>query len=202
MRFKPISMLLPAVLFLAANLPASAQSHYSAERGGWPLVVGGGASQFNMDWGHAPNGNQRILTGVTVWAEWNRLPHLPKGLGMAVEGEHINWGQPANLPQLRIDAGLGGPMYTWRHYKRINLYGKCLFGLGGLYFPPLGNYSHDTRTVTAPGGGADFRAWNSFWLRADYEYQFWPDLFRGHALNPHGVTFGVVYDFSGFRRRY
>lgn len=203
MRLKSVSMLLPAVLFLATTLPLSAQAGYSAQRGGWPLVIGGGTSLFNMDWGHGADGNARILNGVTVWAEWNKLPRpLPYGLGIGAEGEHINWGQPTDLPQLRADVAMAGPIYTVHRYKRIRPYGKILFGIGSLDFPPFGNYSHDTRTVIAPGGGGEYRAWNSFWIRADYEYQFWPNLFSSHALTPHGVTFGVIYDFSGFRRQY
>ena len=203
MRLKPLAMLIPALLFLATTLPLSAQSAYSAERGGWPLVVGAGYSSINMDWGHGADGNPRVVNGVTVWADWNKLPWVPRGFGIEVEGEHVNWNQPAALPQFRIDAGLGGPMYTWRHFHRLHLYGKGLIGLGGIYFPPFGSYSHDTRTIYVPGFGAEYRAWNSFWVRADYEYQFWPDMFgRGHALNPHGFTLGMTYHFSGLHRKY
>ena len=202
MRFKPIAMLIPAVLFVAATLPVSAQSSYSAKSGGWPLVLGTGYSTVNMDLGADTNGNPPIVNGITVWADWNKLPWVPRGFGIEAEGEHVNWNQPSAFPKTRIDAGLGGPMYTWQALSRLRLYGKGLIGYGGIYFPAFGSYSHDTRTIYAAGFGGEFRTWNAFWVRADYEYQFWPNLFGPNALNPHGFTIGMVYDFSGIHRKY
>jgi opacity protein-like surface antigen len=100
---------------------------------------------------------------------------------------------------------MGGPTYTYtlRDFRRLRFYGKGMIGFGGINFPPYGSYSHDTRTIWAPGFGAEYRAWNSFWVRADYEYQYWPNLFgRGNTLNPHGLTIGMVYDFSTVHRKY
>lgn len=203
MRLKPLAMLIPAVLFVATALPLSAQAAYSAERGTWPVAVGAGYSSINMDWGQDSHGNPRTVNGVSVWVDWKQLPRMPRGLGLEFEGEHVNWNQPTALPQLGLDAGLGGPMYTWPHLNRLHLYGKGLIGFGGIYFPPFGSYSHDTRVIYVPGFGAEFRAWNGFWVRADYEYQFWPHMFGNHhALNPHGITIGMVYDFSGIHRKY
>ncbi len=205
MRLKPVTMLIPAVLFMAAALPLSAQSAYSAKRGAWPVAIGAGYSSINTDWGQDAHGNPRIVNGVTVWFDWKKLPFLPHGFGLEAEGEHVNWNQPAALPQLRIDAVMGGPTYTYtvRDFRRLRFYGKGMIGFGGINFPPFGNYSHDTRTIWAPGLGAEYRAWNSFWVRADYEYQYWPNLFsRGHTLNPHGLTIGMVYDFSTMHRNY
>lgn len=205
MSLKSVPVISLAVLLATIAIPVSAQSSHAAERGGWPLTVGAGYSSINMDWGQDLQGNPRIVNGVTAWLEWYRIPKAPRGLGFGFEGEHVNWNQPPTLPQFRIDAALAGPIYRyrWRRLNRFDVYGKTYFGLGSLDFPPFGTYGHDTRTVTAPGFGGDFRAWNSLWIRADYEYQFWPHLFgRGHALNPRGYTLGVVYDFSGIHRLY
>jgi hypothetical protein len=51
------------------------------------------------------------------------------------------------------------------------------------------------------GGGVELRAYRSLWVRADYEYQFWPDFFFKGAkpigqLNPQGFTVGVLYHFN------
>jgi hypothetical protein len=39
--------------------------------------------------------------------------------------------------------------------------------------------------------------WSHVWLRADYEYQFWPPpLFGPHALTPSGLMIGATYNFE------
>lgn len=205
MRLKLIPKLALAALFLAASLPLSAQTVPDAEVGGPPLVVGAGISRFNMDWGHDASGNARYMEGATVWVDWNlyRVHHVPSGLGIEAEGQDIDWGQPAGLSQLHTQAFMGGPIYTWRHFRRLYFYGKGLVGIGGIYFPPYGSYSHDTRTIWSAGGGAEYRVWNSVWARGEYAYQAWPHLFQpSHTLDPHGFTIGLEYDFSGIHRRY
>jgi opacity protein-like surface antigen len=52
----------------------------------------------------------------------------------------------------------------------------------------------------APGGGIDYRAFGNVWLRADYEYQDWPNIFgKGYDLDPQGVTVGAMYEFGNHR---
>jgi hypothetical protein len=208
-----------AALLVAVALPSLAQVAPSAEAGGLPLVAGGGASRFNMDCGPYLAGSTCYLNGITVWVDWN-LTRLPgpaflRGLGVELEGRDLNFGLPASLSDsslgdsgtnLRQDTGLGGVIYHWRHYRRIRPYGKALGGLGSLDFPPLPDspttYRHDNRTITAFGGGVDLHAWRSVWVRADYEYQIWPDLFGlPKSLTPYGFTVGAVYDFRGLHRR-
>jgi hypothetical protein len=160
----------------------------------------------------------RYMEGVTLWIDW--IPRLPgpsflRGIGVEVEGRDINYGLPASLSDaelhdtgtnMRQDTGLGGVIYTVRRYSRVHPYGKAMAGLGSIDFPPLPAspawYRHDDRTITAFGAGADIRAWRSLWVRADWEYQFWPGLFgSSHALTPTGITIGAVYDFRGVHRR-
>lgn len=205
-------------LALAAALPVAAQVVPAAEQGGWPIVAGAGVSGFNIDWGQDAFGRVRYMEGVTLWVDWN-LTHLPgpgllKGLGVELEGRDINFGLPASLSNkelndtgtnMRQDTGLGGVIYTWRGLHRVHPYGKALFGIGSIDFPPLPasppTYRHDNRTITAFGAGADLHMWRRIWLRADWEYQFWPDLFGSpHPLTPTGITLGAVYDFKGAPR--
>ena len=217
MSFRQTMAALAALILLAA-LPAVAQVVPSAERGGLPLVAGAGFSGFNSDWGQDAFGRVRYMEGTTVWVDWN-FTHLPgpdflKGLGVEVEGRDINLGLPASLSDAELhDTGLnmrqvtalGGVLYTVRRFHRVHPYGKGLAGLGRINFPPLPAsppaYRRDSRTITAFGGGADLRAWRNIWVRADLEYQIWPDLFGSpHPLTPTGITIGAVYDFNGAHR--
>jgi hypothetical protein len=207
-----------AVLFAAAALSGLGQVVPSAEAGGYPLVAGAGASLFNMDWGHDQFGQPRYMEGVTGWVDWSPARHswpaLLQGLGVEIELRDISFGVPNSLSNanvgdtgtnMRQDTGLGGVIYTFRHYRRVRPYGKALAGLGSIDFPPLPasppNYRHDDRTITAFGAGADLGVGHNIWVRADWEYQLWPDLFGSpHALTPTGITLGAVYDFKGTRR--
>lgn len=199
--------------------PVMAQVVPAAEQGGLPLVAGAGVSGFNIDWGQDAFGRVRYMEGVTVWLDWNltRLPgpSLLRGLSVEMEGRDINFGLPASLSNaelhdtgtnMRQDTGLGGVTYTWRGFHRVHPYGKALAGIGSIDFPPLAasppTYRHDNRTITAFGAGADLRVWRSLWARADWEYQFWPDLFGSpHPLTPTGITIGAVYDFKGLHNQ-
>lgn len=208
-----------AALQVGAAFPVLAQVVPAAEVGGLPLVVGGGASRFNMDCGPFIYGATCYMNGITVWVDWNlqRLPGpvLLHGLGIEVEGRDIDFGLTSALSNsavgdsgsnLRQDTGLAGVIYHWRRYRGVRPYGKALAGLGSIDFPPLraspAGYRHDDRTITAFGAGADLHAWRTIWIRADWEYQFWPNLFGNpHSLTPTGITLGAVYDFNGpFRR--
>ncbi|MGA2168594.1 MAG: hypothetical protein ABSG62_10305 [Terracidiphilus sp.] len=42
----------------------------------------------------------------------------------------------------------------------------------------------------------EYGVWSEVWLRADYECQFWPDLFGPHGLTPSGLMIGAAYDFG------
>lgn len=182
-------------LILGAALPAHSQVTYSAQEGTLPFTLGGGFSNFSLDWGIT---NPR-MNGYTLWGDW-RLPHLPpvlRGLGIEVEGRDINWSAPASLPGHRMTTGSGGPIYEWRRAGRIRPYGKFLIGFGSIDFPGNApNYNHDTRTVYEPGAGINVLAWNRFSIRGEYVYQFWPNMFGQGSLNPNGFSVGTVYDFG------
>ncbi len=190
-------------LIATTVLPAFSQTVPSATEGGIPLSVGGGLSSWDTDWGHSRMG------GVTIWADW-RPPHLPSllnGLAIEAEGRDVNFNHGDKPPAFRQDTGSVGVIYTWRPYRNFHVYGKGLIGLGSIDFGSClatcstKPYTHDTRTVYAPGGGIEYRVFHHLWARADYEYQFWPQL-TGHTyLNPQGFTFGAMYDF-GHRNMY
>jgi hypothetical protein len=198
MRSKCISMFFLAALFLAAGLPVSAQSNASARQGGWPIIVGGGISRFNVDY---PNVGPSWMEGPTIWADWVDIPFVPKQIGIQAEVRKINMGAPSAAPQLQTNAFLGGPTYTLT-FSRLAVYGKGLGGYGTIDFPPYGTYSHDSRTIYAVGGGTEYRFWDGVWGRADYETQWWPKLFVKGGMKPRGFTFSVAYDLRTLHRRY
>ncbi len=197
---KPILKVMLAALFLATASPFFAQVVPAVRQGGLPLSVGVGYSYFDLDWGSNSSG-QRRMGGLAAWVDFT-VPYTPKvlrGLGLEVEGHAIDYFRPSDLTTMRQDTFGAGPIYTWRHYRKFHPYGKGLIGMGSIDFPQLRNapawYRHDTRTVYAAGGGLEYQAYRHIWVRGDYEYQFWPKLFGPNALNPHGFTFGVAYDF-------
>jgi opacity protein-like surface antigen len=188
--------LIVASLLLAATFPVSAQVVPAAEQHGLPLVVGVGFSDFNSDWNYGVRGGR--LAGGTVWADWNFYggPSFLHGLGIEAEARDLNYARTGNVPNLRQDTAEIGAIYTWRHYHRFHPYAKFLAGLGSIDFQHTNpHYAHDTRTVYAPGGGVEYRAWRNVWVRADYEYQYWPNFFWHETMEPNGVTIGVSYDF-------
>jgi opacity protein-like surface antigen len=162
--------------------------------------VGVAYSTYDTDWSAPLNGGR--LSGGTLWADWNfyKLPPLLDGFGLEIEGRDLNGGRTGNDPKMRQDTVEGGVIYTTHFYRAFHPYGKFLFGYGSIDFTSTDpNYSHDTRTMYVPGGGADTRFYKSLWLRVNYEYQFWPNFFNHHTLNPRGWDVGVAYDFGGFR---
>lgn len=198
MRSKCIPSLVLAAFFVAAALPLSAQSNPAAVEGAWPIIVGGGLSWYNFDYRNVPSS---YMEGPTIWADWVRIPFMPQQLGVQAEWRELNLGAPSAAPQLRSNAFLGGPTYTWT-IDRLGIYGKGLIGYGSLHFPAFGTYSYDSRTIYGFGGGAEYRCWNSIWARADYEYQYWPNLFLQGGMKPRGLTFGLGYDFRTVHRRF
>ncbi|MDR3727210.1 MAG: outer membrane beta-barrel protein [Terracidiphilus sp.] len=202
MRMKLFPRMILAILFVCAACSVLAQTAPAAREGGLPLTVGVGISDFDIDYGN-DNGTERRMEGVSAWVDWNfyRAPSLLSGLGIEVEGRDINLGRPASLEafssKLRESTALGGVIYTVRHYRNFHPYAKYLMGIGSIDFPSSNPYyTHDTRTVYAPGAGVEYRVYRNVWLRGDYEYQFWPKLFGPNALTPSGFTIGASYDFG------
>ena len=185
-----------AVLLVCASIPAFSQVEPAGRTGkGPPLSVGVAYSNYDTDWSGR-------LSGGVVWADWNfyQLPPLLDGFGLEIEGRDLNFDRTGADPKLRMDTLEGGVIYTTHFYRRFHPYAKFLFGDGSIDFTSSDpHYSHDTREMYVPGGGADTRFYKSFWLRVNYEYQFWPNFFNHHAMNPNGLDIGVAYDFGRFR---
>ena len=191
MHLKLTFRLILTALLVTAVLPIHSQTSPAATQGGVPIVVGVGFSDYSLDWGPG----QR-MEGISAWADWfpNRLPAVLNGLGIEAEGRDIDIGRPAGIVRMRQDTGMGGVIYTWNRFRNFRPYTRFLAGVGSIDFPPSGTYSHDTFSVFSPGGGVEYHAWRHIWIRGDYEYQFWHQVFGPHDLTPTGFTIGASYD--------
>ena len=202
-----IGLFLSVVLGIGAAA-VSGQSVHSATRNGGggsgPLAIGVGISDYDVDFGKG-----RMLGG-TLWADYfpGFVPGPLRGIGMEMEARDITLNRSSSQPSnLREETAGGGVIYAWPHFRKFHPYAKYTMSFGGIYFGlPSGvvqphPYTHDTRTVTAYGGGIDYHAVGSLWVRGEYEYQHWPHLFGRSALNPQGVTVGAVYRFNAFHLR-
>jgi len=200
------SMMLSSILTVtsfAALAPSSAQTVPAAAgpfQHNYPFTIGSGISNLDVDWAKSR------MVGYSIWVDWRpgALPKILDGLGVEVEGRDLDFDRPAQLPPgFRQDTLGGGPIYTYYHFSRIRPYGKFLIDYGRL------NYGYGqiaTATVYAPALGFEYRAIKRLWVRADYEYQVWPNVlnglipgYNGKSLDPQGFTLGVSYDFRRFR---
>jgi hypothetical protein len=198
--FPPKSL---AVLLVFSAYPMFAQVAPAGIAKTLPLNVGVGFSNYDTGF----SGDR--LNGATLQMDYEPgifSRHL-YGLGVMAQGRDLDMGQPSDQPFLREDVGSGGAIYRWNRYFLIRPYGEFLMGFGNAdYKTPSGIHYHQTRTVTTAGGGAEFDAYHRLWVRADYEYEWWPNFFVTYAslqgkdpapaLHPQGLTLGFSYHFS------
>ena len=205
MRLKLCFSLALAPLFVCVASSIHAQTAPAATGHRVPIAVGVGLSGYNPDFGHGH------LLGGTLWIDYfpSRLPWYLHGLGIEVEARDLNYGRSASQPaNLREDIVQGGVIYSWPRYRNFRPYAKFSEGYGNADDGVTPTHrNHDSRTILSGGGGLEYRAYKSLWVRADYEYQSWPNFFKHPAtatqpfrpagrLNPQGFTVGVVYHFD------
>jgi len=182
-----------AALCVALAVPVSAQVAPAATGGGGlTLAAGGGVSNYYMDYGRG------LEWGGTLWVDGNLNvgPSFLQGFGLEVEARDLSLDRGSGLPNdMRTDTLGGGFKYSWRHFHNFRPYAKMLASYGSLDLTKHGY--HLTWVEWAPGGGIEYRPFGRIWLRADYEYQAWNDIFgKGYDLDPQGFTVGAVYDFG------
>ncbi len=205
--FPPTSL---AVLLVLSAYPVLAQVTPAGVVKTIPLNVGVGFSNFDSGFGsgNQAEGSDR-LNGGTLWIDYDPgwLPGRLYGLGIMVQGRDLNLGQPKDQPFMREDVASGGAIYRWNHYFLVRPYGEFLAGFGNSdYLTQALVHYHQTRTVYTAGGGAEFDTYHRLWVRADYEYEWWPQYFitglslEGKApaakLEPNGITVGLSYHFN------
>ena len=204
--FKPYhgSVLAALLVCVTCSAPAQSAPAASSVRVHPGFSVGAGISGFNNpDFGHGH------LLGGTLWIDCT-LPHMPRllqGIGLEAEARDLNYFRSATLPaNLREDVASGGVIYSFPRFRNFRPYGKLLMGYGNADEETIGLIPpvkwHDSRTVTSWGGGLDYRVYRNFWIRADYEYQSWPDFYKhpggvpSGSMNPEGITVGAIYHFN------
>jgi hypothetical protein len=199
--FPPTSL---AVLLVFSACPILAQVSPAGMVHTLPVNVGAGFSSYAAD----VSGDR--LNGGTLWFDYDPgwMPARLNGLAIAAQGRDLDLNHPTNQPFLREDVGSGGAIYRWNRHFLFRPYGEGLMGFGNAdYKTSTGLHYHQTRTVTTVGGGAEFDAFHRLWVRADYEYEWWPDFFingkadTGPAMHPQGLTVGFTYHMAqGFSR--
>ena len=198
-----------AALSIIAAIPVFSQVVPAATEGGWPIKVGAGFSAFNGDWGSGR------MVGGALWIDYSptQMPAILHGWGLEVEARDIRNGQSAdyfrNIQALRQEGTFrqdtvgGGPIFTWLHFRNLHPYAKFVADFAGQDFNiDAPHYHHETQAAFAPGIGLEYRAFRNLWVRADYEYQIWPDQFNNHdwILDPQGITVGLSCDFRHLHR--
>jgi len=179
-------LLIAAALFILPSL-AAAQSEYSAERAPVMFTVGGSYSFFDASFG-----GYKVM-GAVAYANFS--PVIWDHVGLEGEGRWLSWNASRGFREYNY---LAGPFYhiTLSQHRRFHPYAKGLIGVGIVDFPnhlAVGRYF-----VLAPGAGVDYTL-NSRWrLRADYEYQIWPQApgipgLSSSAMKPNGVSVGFTY---------
>jgi hypothetical protein len=191
-----------AMLFLTASFCLFAQVPPSATEGKVPqLSIGAGLSDYNPDLG------RDRMYGGTLWIDYylNRVPSILHGIGLEFEARDISLNRLRSEPILREDTAGVGAIYSLRNFGKIRLYAKVVSGLGNTdYLGAAGKRFNQSRTVTSMGGGFDSRVFRRIWVRADYEYQYFPDFFVGNnssmpsgaPLDPQGITLGAMFQLG------
>src|SRR5271168_1716619 len=92
-----------------------------------------------------------------------------------------------------------GPRYVL-HHGRYNPYAKLMYGRGVFNYPPvfgdpkIGPAANLAYNLGAIGAGVDYRVVPGINVRADYEYQKWPN-FPPNGLSPWIFSIGAAYRF-------
>jgi len=169
--------LLRVALLLASAGTVFGQALPTATGPGSSVRVGGGVSDFRVNYG------QVWLGGGQLWVDTN--PHWR--LGIEAEARWSRSSRDPHGPQQRTY--LAGPRLSLAP-GRVEPYVKALAGRGTFTFPF--HYATGSYFVVAGGGGLDIHR-GRWQIRAvDVEYQVWPQFTYGR-LGQYGVSAGVSY---------
>ncbi len=174
--------LLPAAV-RAQVVPAGFESNHAV----W---VGGECSIYSASF---PYGSGQRIDGCGAFANLRWAPHFD------VEGD-ARWLAFGGFAGSTESSYLAGRV-TYSAAWKIPALRQVSTGQGR---HPL-SYQIGNRTycALAPGGGLNYRIASRLTLRAEYEYQIWPNSpgFANepdHPLKPNGFNFGVAYEILHF----
>lgn len=174
------------LLAMALLFPSllSAQVSPAARGGDSRLLVGGEYSYFKTDFPSTVH-----MQGIGAFADFHFTPR---------------WGVEGETRFLSFDSFHGeneksyliGPKVYLRPHARLRPFGKFLIGEGTIKYPfSIGSGSY---FALAPGGGLDYQVQRNWFVRAEYEYQFWPSApgisgQSSRGLKPNGLSIGIAY---------
>ena len=166
---------------------AAGQTVYEGQRAPVSLTVGGSFSYFDA----AFSGYH--LMGAT--ASFDFSPIMWDHVGAEGEGRWLTLNSNRGFVEYNY---LAGPVYhiSLRGHRSLHPYVKGLIGEGVIEFPY--NLAYGRFFAIAPGGGVFFDLTRRCRLRADYEYQIWPNGpgipgLHNSAMKPNGVSVGFTY---------
>jgi hypothetical protein len=175
-----------AALFLAP-LVGAAQAVYDAQRPPLSLTIGGSFSYFD-----AAYGGYKVMGTV---GSVNFSPILWDHVSLQAEGRWLTLNASQGFAEYNY---LAGPLYriNLSEHRGLHPYIKGLIGEGIVDFP--NHLAYGRYFVLTPGGGVDLTLNRRWRLRADYEYQIWPQApgIPGQSaatMKPNGVTVGFTY---------
>lgn len=168
--------LMMAALFVSGGAHAIAQTRESATAGRSFVWVGGGASEYYLQYG-----GEKII-GVTGFLDADSV----RRMGIEAEGRWLDLHETHNV---HAETFLAGPRY---HFDagRFQPYVKGMAGLGKFNFPY--NYATGKYFVIAPGGGVDYFVTPRLSVRGDFEYQYWPQFTFG-PMSSGGLSVSLRY---------
>ena len=176
-RKSPKLLTLVLVLWaIAGGRFATAQSVEPADRGRAMLSVGAAASGYTLGYG------ERKILGISAWVDADTI----RKLGFETEVRRLEYYQTANV---HAETYLSGVRYHL-NVGRTQPYVKALGGYGHFSFPY--NFAKGNYFVIAGGGGIDYRLNRRWVVRADIEYQEWPQFTYG-PMNSIGANVGIRF---------
>lgn len=201
------SKLVLAALIALTSLPAISQVAPAARIGGLPLGIGGGISDYDTDYyrPNLPYWSGRMV-GVSAWADYS----IFHGLGIEVEGNLTLAGKPKPFAlagetiygSLKEETVQGGIIYKYHPVYHLRPFAKVVGGIGRIDFPSTNPfYTYENSGLYSVGGGVEYKAWRTIYLRGQYEYQWWKGFRSGsQPLNPSGFSAGATYYLRGIHR--
>ena len=161
---------------LAGITVAHAQASPTATGPGSYVAIGGGISEFQVDYGRHDN------AGAFIFADVN--PHWR--VGLEGEARFLRWHTAEQVTESTYNGGLRVAILRPRRFQP---YGKLLAGVGKITLPF--GYAHGSYLTYAPGAGLDIALNDRVSVRAlDFEYQRWPQFTYG-PLSPYGISAGL-----------
>jgi hypothetical protein len=185
---KRLGCIAVSMIFSAAMLHArmEAQTVPAGYQTPHLLWIGGDYSNFSASF---PYQSSQRLSGAGAFVDFKLSGHV----GIEGEAHFLDFGGFQNSTE---SSYLGGPKVYFLKRGKFEPFGKLLVGVGTIHYPfQIGNASY---FAWAPGAGAGYRLSDRWMLRAEYEYQMWPNSpgyanEPKHELTPSGFNVGVAF---------